>query len=192
MATTADLKNGLCINFNNDIYTVVSFQHVKPGKGPAFVRTRLKSLTNGRVLENTFSAGHEIDITKIIRRPFSFLYEEGDDYVFMQQETFEQINVPKQNIENWDLFQDGQYVEIVIQEETGNILTVELPPFVVSEVIYSEPGVKGNTATNTLKPATIASATKSEGAEVRVPLFINQGDKIKVDTRDRSYVERAN
>ena len=192
MATTADFKNGLYLNFNGKPCMIVWFQHVKPGKGPAFVRTRLKSLTNGRVLENTFSAGHEIDITKIIRRPFSFLYEEGDDYVFMQQETFEQINVPKQNIENWDLFQDGQYVEIVIQEETGNILTVELPPFVVSEVIYSEPGVKGNTATNTLKPATIASATKSEGAEVRVPLFINQGDKIKVDTRDRSYVERAN
>ncbi|MBQ4408495.1 MAG: elongation factor P [Bacteroidales bacterium] len=187
MATTADLKNGLCINFNNDIYTVVSFQHVKPGKGPAFVRTRLKSLTNGRVLENTFSAGHQIDITKIIRRPYQYLYKDGNSYVFMQQETYEQINVPEEHIENPDLYLDGQNVEIVIQEETDNILTVELPPFVIMEVTYTEPGLKGNTATNALKPATVES-----GAEIRVPLFINQGDKIKIDTRDRSYVERAN
>ncbi|MBO7596526.1 MAG: elongation factor P [Bacteroidales bacterium] len=186
MATTADLKNGLCINFNHDIYTVVSFQHVKPGKGPAFVRTRLKSLTNGRVLENTFSAGHEIDITRIIRRPYQFLYKEGEDYVFMQQETFEQITVPKEHIENPDMYLDGQEVEIVIQEETDQILTVELPPFVIMEVTYTEPGIKGDTATNTLKPATVES-----GAEIRVPLFVNQGDRIKIDTRDRSYVERA-
>lgn len=186
MATTADLKNGLCINFNHDIYTVVSFQHVKPGKGPAFVRTRLKSLTNGRVLENTFSSGHEIDITRIIRRPYQFLYKEGEDYVFMQQETFEQITVPKEHIENPDMYLDGQEVEIVIQEETDQILTVELPPFVIMEVTYTEPGIKGDTATNTLKPATVES-----GAEIRVPLFVNQGDRIKIDTRDRSYVERA-
>ena len=160
MATTADLKNGLCINFNHDIYTVVSFQHVKPGKGPAFVRTRLKSLTNGRVLENTFSSGHEIDITKIIRRPYQFLYKEGEDFVFMQQETFEQITVPLSHIENPDLYLDGQEVDIVIQEEE---------------------------ATNATKPATVES-----GAEIRVPLFVNQGDRIKIDTRDRSYVERAN
>ncbi len=186
MATTADLKNGLCINFNHDIYTVVSFQHVKPGKGPAFVRTRLKSLTNGRVLENTFSSGHEIEITRIIRRPYQFLYKEGEDYVFMQQETFEQITVPKEHIENPDMYLDGQEVEIVIQEETDQILTVELPPFVIMEVTYTEPGIKGDTATNTLKPATVES-----GAEIRVPLFVNQGDRIKIDTRDRSYVERA-
>jgi elongation factor P len=187
MATTADLKNGLCINFNHDIYTVVSFQHVKPGKGPAFVRTRLKSLTNGRVLENTFSSGHEIEITKIIRRPYQYLYKEGDDFVFMQQETFEQITVPLSHIENPDLYLDGQEVDIVIQEETDTVLTVELPPFVVMEVTYTEPGVKGNTATNATKPATVES-----GAEIRVPLFVNQGDRIKIDTRDRSYVERAN
>lgn len=186
MATTADLKNGLCINFNNDIYTVVSFQHVKPGKGPAFVRTRLKSLTNGRVLENTFSSGHTIDITKIIRRPYQYLYKEGDMYVFMQNETFEQINVPESHIENQDLYLDGQNVEIVIQEETDQILTVELPAFVVMEVVYTEPGIKGDTATNSLKPAKLES-----GAEIKVPLFINTGDKIKIDTRDRSYVERA-
>mgnify|MGYP002621870459 CR=1 FL=1 len=191
MATTADLKNGLCINFNHDIYTVVSFQHVKPGKGPAFVRTRLKSLTNGRVLENTFSAGHEIDITRIIRRPFQYLYQDGDSFVFMQQETFEQINVPVKQIDNTDLYHDGQEVDIVIQEETDQILTVELPPFVIREVIYTEPGIKGDTATNTLKPCKVESGTLPEGAEIRVPLFVNTGDKIKIDTRDRSYVERV-
>ena len=186
MATTADLKNGLCINFNHDIYTVVSFQHVKPGKGPAFVRTRLKSLTNGRVLENTFSAGHEIDITRIIRRPYQFLYKEGEDYVFMQQETFEQITVPKEHIENPDMYLDGQEVEIVIQEETDQILTVELPPFVIMEVTYTEPGIKGDTATNTLKPATLET-----GAEIKVPLFINEGDVLKIDTRTGEYLSRA-
>ena len=186
MATTADIKIGMCIELNGKTFMIEDFQHVKPGKGPAFVRTRLKSLTNGRILEPTLTAGHEIDITKIIRRPYQYLYKEGEDFVFMQQETFEQITVPVEHIENPDLYLDGQEVEIVLQEETDQILTVELPAFVIMEVTYTEPGIKGDTATNALKPATVES-----GAEIRVPLFVNQGDKIKIDTRDRSYVERA-
>ncbi len=187
MATTGDIKNGLCIEFNNDLYTVVQFQHVKPGKGGAFVRTKLKSLTNGRVIENTFSSGHKISVARVERRPYQFLYGEDSGYTFMHTETYEQVLVNKEMVENSDLMKEGQDVEIVFHADTESVLSVELPPFVALEVTYSEPGIKGDTSSgNALKPATLET-----GASIMVPLFINTGEKIRVDTRDRSYSERV-
>lgn len=186
MATTQDLKNGLVIEFNNDLCTVVSFQHVNPGKGPAFVRTKLKSLKTGRVLENTFVSGVRINVARVERRPYQYLYKDDMGFIFMHLETFEQITVQDSMIENPQFLKEGQNVEIVVHADTENILSVSLPPFVVMEIVYSEPGLKGDTATNTLKRAEIET-----GATVMVPLFVNTGDKIKVDTRDCSYVERV-
>ncbi len=187
MATTGDIKNGLCIEYNNDIYTVVQFQHVKPGKGGAFVRTKLKSLTNGRVIENTFTSGHKINITRIERRPYQFLYADDIGFTFMHNETFEQIPIQHDMIENPDLMKEGQNVEIVFHADTETALSVELPPFVELEVTYTEPGIKGDTSSGSaLKPATVET-----GASIMVPLFIDTGEKIRIDTRDRSYYERV-
>jgi elongation factor P len=187
MATTADLKKGLCIEFNGDLYFVSEFQHVKPGKGPAFVRTKLKNVKTGRVIDNTFSSGHSINITRVERRPHTFLYQDDMGYNFMDTETFEQVSVPEHLIEEPKFLKDGLQVELVVHTDTNNILNVDLPPFVIMQITYTEPGIKGDTATNTLKPATTET-----GLEVRVPLFINQDDVVKIDTRDKSYVERMN
>lgn len=186
MATTQDFRNGLVIEFNNDLYTIVQFQHVKPGKGPAFVRTKLKNIRTGRVIDNTFASGVKINVTRIERRPFQYLYKDDMGYYFMHNETFEQIHVPEHMIEQHEFLKEGQNVEIVVHADTENILSVELPPFVALEITYTEPGLRGDTATNTLKPATTET-----GATVMVPLFVNTGDKIKIDTRDGSYVERV-
>jgi len=186
MASTADFKNGLVIEFNNDLCTIVSFQHVKPGKGPAFVRTKLKSLKTGRVLENTFSSGTKVTLARVERRPYQYLYKDDMGYYFMHLETFEQIHVPTDLIENHDFLLEGMNVEVVVHADTDTILSVDIPQFVVMEVVYSEPGLKGDTATNTLKQAKVQN-----GATIMVPLFVNTGDKIKIDTRDKSYVERV-
>ena len=186
MATTADFRNGLCIEFNNDLYTIVEFQHVKPGKGGAFVRTKLKNLKTGKVIPNTFNAGVKITIARVERRPYQFLYKDESGYHFMHNETFEQTFIPEEIINAPDLLKAGQNVEIVFHADTETPLNCELPPFVELEVVYSEPGVKGDTATNTLKPATMET-----GAIVNVPLFIETGEIIRVDTRDKSYSERV-
>lgn len=186
MATTADIKNGLCIKYNNDLFQVIEFQHVKPGKGPAFVRTKLKSLTSGKVLDNTFSAGHKIDAVRVERREYQFLFKDEMGYNFMNLDNYEQISVPEHLIDNPQFLMDEMVCELVFNAEEESVLTCEVPPFVEMEVTYTEPGVKGDTATNTLKPATVQT-----GAEVKVPLFINQGDRIKVDTRTGTYSERA-
>ncbi len=187
MATTTDIKNGLCIEFNGKPYTVVEFQHVKPGKGAAFVRTKLRNLETGRVLENTFNSGVKIDIIRVERRPYQFLYQDEAGYNFMHNETFEQITLEKRIVENADLMKEGQNVEMMVHADKEEVLTCELPPFVELMVTYTEPGMKGDTASsNALKPATLET-----GAEIRVPLFINQDEKIKIDTRTRSYVERV-
>lgn len=186
MATTADIKNGLCIEFNNDIYQFVEFQHVKPGKGNAFVRCRMKGMRTGRTLEHTFPAGHEIVTARVVRKPHQFLYNDATGYNFMDQETFDQITIDGKMIENNDFLKEGDVCEVVIHEETNQILACELPQHVVLEITYSEHAVAGNTATNAQKPATLET-----GAIVYVPLFVNQGEKIKVDTRTRSYVERV-
>jgi elongation factor P len=187
MATTADFKNGLCIEFNNDIVTIVQFQHVKPGKGPAFVRTKMKSLTSGKVLENTFTSGVKINLARVERRPYQFLYKDDIGYHFMHNETFEQLTIEESHIESSDLLKEGQYVEVVYHADTDSVLACDLPPFVEMEVTYTEPGLKGDTASaSSLKPATIET-----GAVIQVPLFINTGERIKVDTRTRTYSERV-
>lgn len=186
MATTADFRNGLCLEFNNDLYTIVEFQHVKPGKGSAFVRTKLKSLTTGKVLENTFNAGVKVTTARIERRPHQYLYKDDMGYHLMDSNTFEQIAIPEDKIDSPEFLKDGQQVEVIVHDETGNIIGAELPPFVELLVTYTEPGLKGDTATNATKPATLET-----GAEIQVPLFIDQDEMIKVDTRTKSYSERV-
>ncbi|NSW45040.1 MAG: elongation factor P [Bacteroidales bacterium] len=187
MATTADFKNGLYIIFNGDIYTIVEFQHVKPGKGGAFVRTKLKNLKNGRVIENTFNAGVKIDLANVERRAYQYLYNDDMGYYFMHNDTFEQISIPKEMIDEPGLLKEGLQVYIAFDVDTDSPLTCELPPSVTLEVVYTEPGLKGDTASSTaLKPAKLET-----GLEVKVPLFINTGDVIKVDTRTLDYLERV-
>ena len=186
MASTSDIRNGLCIKYNNDIYKIIEFLHVKPGKGPAFVRTKLKSLTNGKVLDNTFSAGHKIDEVRVETHTFQYLYAEGNDFHFMNNESFEQITLDKKVLDAPDLLKEGTNVMIQINAETEAPLSVDMPASIVLEVTYAEPGVKGNTATNATKPATVET-----GATVNVPLFINEGDKIKIDTATGNYMERV-
>ena len=186
MASTSDIRNGLCIKFNHDIYKIIEFLHVKPGKGPAFVRTKLRSLTNGKVLDNTFSAGHKIDVVRVETQTYQFLYPEGNDFHFMNIESFEQITLNKNILDAPDLLKEGTNVMIQINAETEAPLSVDMPASIVLEVTYAEPGVKGNTATNATKPATVET-----GATVNVPLFINEGDKIKIDTATGNYMERV-
>jgi elongation factor P len=186
MATTADIRNGLCIKHNDKLFQVIEFQHVKPGKGPAFVRTKIRQIETGKVLDHTFSAGHKIEVVRIENREYQYLYQEGEDFVFMNNETFEQVNIPSKMIEKPLFLQEGMIVNILFHAEEEAPLVVELPMYIISEVTYTEPGVKGDTATNSMKPATIAT-----GAEVRVPLFIDNGEVIKVDTRTGVYVERV-
>ncbi len=186
MATTADFKNGLCLEYNNDLYAIVEFQHVKPGKGGAFVRTKLKSMTTGKVVENTFNAGVKVKTARIERRKHQFLYKDDLGYHFMDSATFEQISLQESLLTSADLLKDGQEVDILFHAETETPINCELPAFVELTVTYTEPGLKGDTATNASKPATLES-----GATINVPLFINEGELIKVDTRDRSYNERV-
>jgi len=187
MANLADFRNGLCLVFNNDLYTIVQFQHVKPGKGAAFVRTKLKSLTNGRVIENTFNAGAKVDVARVERRPYQFLFKEENGYVFMNLETFEQIPIAENLIEGVQFLKEGQEVEILVHADTETPLSCELPSFIIMEVTYTEPGLKGDTASSNV----MKSATVETGATVQVPLFIETGEKIKIDTRTSTYVERA-
>lgn len=186
MATTADFRNGLCLEFNNELFVIVDFQHVKPGKGGAFVRTKLKNLKTGKVIPNTFNAGVKINVARVERRPHQFLYKDDSGYNFMHTETFEQIPIDENIINAPDLMKEGQEVEILFHADTETPLSCDLPPFVDLEVVYAEPGVKGDTATNTLKPATVET-----GAIINVPLFIDAGEKIRVDTRSKSYSERV-
>jgi elongation factor P len=186
MATTSDIRNGMCIEFNSDIYSVVEFQHVKPGKGNAFVRTKLKSLSTGRVIENTFPAGHKVNEVRVERRKFQYLYNDEMGYHFMDNDTFEQLTLDSKLLDRPDLIKEGTEVNILFNAEKDVPLTLEMPQYIILEVTYTEPGLRGDTATNTLKPATVET-----GAEVRVPLFINQGDLVKVDTATGAYMERV-
>jgi elongation factor P len=186
MATTADIKNGLCIKHNEKLFQIIEFQHVKPGKGPAFVRTKMRQIESGKVLDHTFSAGHKIEVVRIENREYQYLYQEGTDYIFMNNETFEQVNIPAKMIEKPLFLMEGMICNILFHAEEETPLVIELPMYIISEVTYTEPGVKGDTATNSMKPATIAT-----GAEVRVPLFIDNGEVIKIDTRTGVYVERV-
>ena len=185
MATTSDIRKGLCIRYNNDIYKIVDFLHVKPGKGPAFVRTKLKSITNGKVVDNTFSAGHKIEDIRVETHKYQFLYNDNDEYHFMNVADYNQISLNKTIIDNAELMKEGEMVSISINTEDNTPLSAEMPASVILEIKHTEPGLKGNTATNATKPAKVET-----GAIVNVPLFINEGDKIKVDTEKGQYIER--
>jgi len=186
MASTGDFKNGMCIEFNGGLWTIVEFQHVKPGKGPAFVRSKLKNIKTGKVVDNTFTAGVKIVIARVERRPYQFLYKDDTGYHFMHMENYEQTFLSKDDIPTPELLKEGQEVEILVHAETEQILSCYLPQFVELEISYTEPGVKGDTATNTLKPATMET-----GAIVKVPLFMSEGDKIRIDTKTGEYMERV-
>ncbi|WP_108425572.1 elongation factor P [Muricauda amoyensis] len=186
MANTSDIRKGLCIRYNHDIFKIIEFLHVKPGKGPAFVRTKLKSVTTGKVIDNTFSAGHKIEDVRVETRTYQYLYPEGETFHFMNTEDYNQISLPKDSLDAPDLLKEGEVVTIIFNAEDNSPLSVEMPASVILEVIHAEPGVKGNTATNATKPATVET-----GARINVPLFINEGDKIKIDTEKGAYLERA-
>ena len=186
MATTADFRNGLCFNHNGEPWKIESFLHVKPGKGPAFVRTKIRNLNTGRLLENTFTSGVKIDVIRVENRKYQFLYAEGNDYHLMNNDDYEQIIMQKNFIDNYEFLKEGENVEVLFHADQGMPLSAQVPAHVILEISHTEPGIKGNTATNTFKPA------KTEtGADIQVPLFINEGDKIKIDTVKGSYIERV-
>lgn len=186
MADTSDLRNGLIMRFKNDLYTVVEFLHVKPGKGGAFVRTTIKNLRTGKVLENTFRSGESIEIVRVERRKYQYLYKESGGFVLMDNETYDQITVNESYFGSGkEYLKEGIEVELLLDDKE-QIINVELPVFVNLVVVETEPGFKGDTATNTFKPARLET-----GAQITVPLFVNEGDMLKVDTRTGSYVERV-
>lgn len=181
-----DIKNGTCIRMDGRLYFCVEFLHVKPGKGNTFMRTKLKDVVDGRVLERRFNIGEKLEDVRVERRPFQYLYTDGDDDIFMNNETFEQIPINKELVTGAAYMKEGDTVEVVTDASTETVLFAEMPIKTVLKITYTEPGLKGDTATNTLKPATVET-----GAEVRVPLFINEGELIEVDTRDGSYIGRV-
>ena len=186
MILSQDIKKGTCSRMDGKLYFCIDFLHVKPGKGNTIMRTTLKDVVSGNVLERRFNIGERLEDVRVERRQYQFLYKEGEDFVFMDQETYEQATIARDQITGVDFLKDGLVVDVVFDASTETILYAELPIKVDLEVTYTEPGMAGNTATNTLKPATVET-----GAQVRVPLFINAGEKIRIDTRDGSYIERA-
>lgn len=186
MATTSDIKKGMCIEMNHDTFIVVEFQHVKPGKGNAFVRTKIKSLVSGKVLEHTFPAGHKVDDVRIERRQYQFLYEQEERLNFMNQDTYEQIDIAKTMLDGVEFIKEGDICDVIFHAEKEIPLAVMMPQYTILQVVYIEPGLKGDTATNTLTPAEVET-----GAKVRVPLFIKQGDLIKINTETGEYMERV-
>ncbi len=186
MATTADIRNGLCIELNNDILRVIDFQRFQVGRGSGKVWTKLKSSTNGKVLEHTFQSGHNITDVRVERRKFQYLYPEDGGFVLMNQETYDQISLQADLIENAQFLKEGDIVDVLYHAQKDMLLAVELPQTVILKITYTEPGLRGDTATNTMKPATVET-----GAEVRVPLFCDQDDFIKIDTATGAYIERV-
>ncbi len=186
MINSQDIKNGTCIRLDGKLYSCIEFLHVKPGKGNTFMRTKLKDVVDGYVLERRFNIGEKLEDVRVERRPYQYLYKEGDDYIFMNQETFEQIPIAHDLINGVDFMKESEIVEVVTDASSDTVLFADVPTKVVLKVTYTEPGLKGDTATNATKPATVET-----GAEVRVPLFINEGETIEVDTRDGSYLGRV-
>ncbi|MBE6341590.1 MAG: elongation factor P [Bacteroidales bacterium] len=186
MINSQDIKIGNCIRLDGKLYFCIDFQHVKPGKGNTIMRVKLKCVTDGRVLERRFDIGEKLEDVRVERRPHQFLYKEGQDLVLMNQETFEQINLAPDLVTGVDFMKEGDVVEVVTDASSEQVLYAEMPVKTTLTVTYTEPGLKGDTATNTLKPATVET-----GATVKVPLFIEQGETIVVDTRDGSYLERV-
>ena len=186
MINAQDIKNGTCIRMDGRLYFCVEFLHVKPGKGNTFMRTKLKDVVDGRVLERRFNIGEKLEDVRVERRPFQYLYTDGDDDIFMNNETCEQIPINKELVTGAAFMKEGDTVEVVTDASTETVLYAEMPIKTILKITYTEPGIKGDTATNTLKPATLET-----GAEIRVPLFVNEGDSIEVDTRDGSYISRV-
>lgn len=182
---TSDFRNGLTLRLDSDIYTILEFLHVKPGKGGAFVRTKLKGVTSGKVLEKTFRAGENVEAVRVERRPYQYLYNEGEIYHFMHQETYEQITIGANQINRKEFMKESEVVTVVVDAEKEEILFVDPPDQVTLEVTSTEPGVRGDTAQGGNKPAELET-----GASIQVPLFINEGDQVKVDTRSSKYLER--
>ena len=186
-ATTADFRNGMVIRYNNELYTITEFHHVSPGNWRAFVRTNLKNLRNGRVIEQRFRAGEDIDEVRVEHQNWQFLYIDGDDYVFMNNDTYDQQPLAKEMLgESVKFLKEGDVVELLVDSENESIVAVEMPNFLELRVESAEPGVRGDTANNVTKPATLET-----GTVVNVPLFVNPGDKIRIDTRTGKYVERV-
>ena len=186
MSNTSDIRNGLCIKHNHDIYKIIEFLHVKPGKGPAFVRTKLKSITSGKVIDNTFSSGHKIDVVRVETNKFQYLYNDNNMYHFMNTDDYNQISIEEKLLDNPQLMKEGEVVTVITNSESSEPLSVEMPANVILEVVSTEPGVKGNTATNATKPATLET-----GLVVSVPNFIEIGEKDKVSTTSGDYLERV-
>ena len=186
VATTNDLKNGMVLNLEGQLWTVVEFQHVKPGKGPAFVRTKLKNVMSGKTVDKTFNAGTKVETSNVDRRTMQYLYKDGDDFVFMDGKTFEQLNVHSDVVgTSADYMLENQ--DAVVATHEGTPLFVELPASVELTITYTEPGLQGDRSTGGTKPATLET-----GAQLQVPLFLETGTKVKVDTRDGSYLSRVN
>ncbi len=185
MIKSQDIKKGTCIRMDGKLYFCIDFLHVKPGKGNTIMRTTLKDVVSGRVLEKRFNIGEALEDVRVERRPYQFLYKEGEDYIFMNQETFDQIPIAKELVTGVDFMKESDVVEVVSDADTETVLYAEMPVKTVLRITHSEPGIKGDTATNATKPATLET-----GVEVRVPLFINEGDLIQVDTRNGSYLQR--
>lgn len=186
MIKSQDIKKGTCIRLDGKLYFCIDFLHVKPGKGNTIMRTTLKDVVSGRVLERRFNIGEALEDVRVERRPYQFLYKEGEEYIFMNQETFEQIPIAHDLVTGVDFMKEGDTVDVVSDASTETVLYAEMPVKTVLKVTYTEPGLKGDTATNATKPAKLET-----GAEVRVPLFINEGEVVEIDTRDGSYVNRV-
>jgi len=184
--STSDFRTGLNILLDGEIYSIVEFQHVKPGKGGAFVRTKLKGVVNDKTIDKTFRAGENVESIRVERHPYQFLYTDGNLFYFMHQETYEQIPIEKSRVEKPEFIAEGEICTLVIDADNDQVLYAEPPDHIITAVTETDPGLKGDTAQGGTKPASIAS-----GATVNVPLFINEGDTIKVDTRTGDYIERV-
>lgn len=185
MINSQDVKNGVCIRMDGRLYFVIEFLHVKPGKGNTIMRVKFKDVVDGRVIERRFNIGEKLEDVRVERRPYQYLYKEGEDYIFMNQETYDQTPIAAELVTGVEFMKESDIVEVVSDADTDTVLYAEMPVKTVLRVTHSEPGVKGDTATNTLKPATLET-----GVEIRVPLFIEEGELVQVDTRDGSYIQR--
>ena len=186
MINSQDIKKGVAVRMDGGIWVCIDFQHRKPGKGNTIMNVKLKNVTDGRVLERRFNIGEKLEDVQITRRPYQYLYKEGDDYIFMNQETYDQTPIPADLVTGVEFMKESDIVEVVSDADTDTVLYAEMPVKTVLRITHSEPGITGDTATNTLKPATLET-----GVEIRVPLFIEEGELVQVDTRDGSYIQRV-
>lgn len=184
--STSDFRSGMVVEVDGELYSIVDFQHVKPGKGGAFIRTKLKGVVNEKTIEKTFRSGENLTEVRVERHPYQFLYSEGNMYFFMHEETYEQIPVEKSRVEKPEFISDGQVCTLLIDVDNDRILYAEPPDHISAKIVQTDPGIRGDTAQGGSKPATLES-----GAVVQVPLFINEGEEIRVDTRSSEYIERV-